>query len=102
MSGYVLSSDAAQDIDDIWEHIATDSLDAADRVIDSLLKACRMLGEHSGAGHRREDLAEDRLLLFWPVGDFLILYRPETRPLQIVAVVRGSRDIPSLVNRRQL
>jgi plasmid stabilization system protein ParE len=31
MSGYVLSPDAALDLDDIWEYIAADSVDAADR-----------------------------------------------------------------------
>ena len=31
MSGYILSPLAAQDLDDIWEFIAYDNLDAADR-----------------------------------------------------------------------
>ena len=31
MSGYVLSADADLDLDEIWEYIAADNLDAADR-----------------------------------------------------------------------
>jgi len=31
MSGYVLSADADLDLNDIWEYIAADSIDAADR-----------------------------------------------------------------------
>jgi hypothetical protein len=30
VSGYVLNVDADLDVDDIWEHIAADSMDAAD------------------------------------------------------------------------
>jgi plasmid stabilization system protein ParE len=29
VNGYVLSADAALDLDDIWEYIAADSIDAA-------------------------------------------------------------------------
>jgi len=31
MTGYVLSADADLDLDEIWEYIAADSIDAADR-----------------------------------------------------------------------
>ena len=47
-------------------------------------------------GHVREELA-DRSHRFWPVQDFLIIYHPETSPLEIVRILRGSRDIPSLI-----
>jgi antitoxin ParD1/3/4 len=47
-------------------------------------------------GHFREDLA-DRSHRFWPVRDFLIVYHPDTSPLEIVRILRGSRDIPSLL-----
>ena len=30
MSGYILSVDADLDLDDIWEYIAADNIDAAD------------------------------------------------------------------------
>ncbi len=33
MSGFVLHPDALTDLDEIWEFIAADSLDAADRVL---------------------------------------------------------------------
>jgi plasmid stabilization system protein ParE len=33
MSAYALSTGAALDLDDIWEYIAADSIDAADAVI---------------------------------------------------------------------
>ena len=36
MSGYVLSAGADLDLDDIWEYIAADSVDAADSWIGKL------------------------------------------------------------------
>jgi plasmid stabilization system protein ParE len=51
-------------------------------------------------GHRREDLTA-YLVLFWPVGSYLIVYRAdEHRPIEIVAVTQGSRDIPAFLCRR--
>ena len=49
-------------------------------------------------GHRREDLT-DHPVLFRPVGAYLIIYRAERRPIEIVAVTQGSRDIPAFLNR---
>jgi len=56
MSGYVLGSDASLDLDDIWEYIAADSIDAADRWIGKLFDAFEALGRTPGMGHKREDL----------------------------------------------
>ena len=44
MTGYLLSVDAEFDLDDIWEYIAADNIDAADRWI----------GQTPGMGHRRD------------------------------------------------
>jgi hypothetical protein len=38
--------------------------------------------------------------MFWAVGAYLILYRADRSPLQIVAVTQGSRDIPAFLRRR--
>lgn len=50
-------------------------------------------------GHKREDL-NDYPALFWPVGSYVIIYRAEHRPIEIVAVTQGSRDIPAFLRRR--
>ena len=99
MSGYVLSADAALDLDDIWEYIAADSTDAADRWIGKLFDAFEALGRSPGMGHKREDLTAHPVL-FWPVGSYLVIYRAEALPIEIVAVTRGSRDIPAFFHQR--
>jgi len=52
-----------------------------------------------GAGHKREDLAEERPVLFWPMRDFLIIYERDTSSIQIVTIARGTRDIPTLISK---
>lgn len=101
MKRYVLAPDAVEDLDDIWEYIARDDVRAADRFVAKLQREVRSLVETPGMGHRREDLAGPRPLPFWPVGDYLILYRSNKGRIEVVAFVR-SRDIPSLIQRRGL
>ena len=48
MSAYVLSADAERDLDHIWDFIAEDSIDMADRWIGKLLT-------HSKASRRLRD-----------------------------------------------
>jgi hypothetical protein len=50
-------------------------------------------------GHVRADLTS-YTVLFWPVGDYLVIYRAERRPIEIVAVTQGSRDIPTFLSSR--
>jgi plasmid stabilization system protein ParE len=99
VSDYILSTAADFDLDEIWEYIAADNIDAADRWIAKLFDAFEALGQMPGIGHRREDLTSYPVL-FWPVGAYLIIYRAERRPIEIVAVTQGSRDIPAFLNRR--
>lgn len=99
MSGYVLSPDAEQDLNDIWDFIAADSIDAADRWIQKLFGAFVALAEHPQMGHRREDLTAYPVR-FWPVGSYLVIYRAGSESLEIVAVTQGSRDIPAFLSTR--
>lgn len=99
MSRYILGPDADLDLDAIWEYIAKDNIDAADRWIARLFDAFEALGQNPGMGHAREDLTHYPVL-FWPVGAYLIIYRAKSRPIEIIAVTQGSRDIPAFLSPR--
>jgi len=99
VSGYVLGKDAEFDVGEIWDYIAEDNIDAADRWIGKLFDAFEVLGHTPGMGHKRDDLTSYPVL-FWPVGAYLVIYRAERRPIEIVAVTQGSRDIPAFLRRR--
>ena len=99
MTPYILAPEALQDLQELWDYIATENLDAADRMIDTLFAAFERLAAMPGLGHRRKDLT-DRPLRFWTVDTYLVLYRAERTPIEIVAVTHGGRDIPRLLRRR--
>lgn len=99
MTAYILAPEALQDLQDIWGYIATANLDAADRMIDMLFAAFEQLAALPGLGHRREDLT-NQPLRFWTVEAYLVIYRAERTPIEIVAVTRGGRDIPRLLRHR--
>ncbi|MGB2634758.1 MAG: type II toxin-antitoxin system RelE/ParE family toxin [Candidatus Acidiferrum sp.] len=91
MSGFVFHPEALADLEEIWEYIATDSLDAADRVLEELHETIRSLVPFPLMGHVRTDLSA-RALRFHPVRDFLVVYAPEEKPLVVIAVLHGRRN----------
>lgn len=93
---FVLTPRAEQDIGDIWDYIAADSIGAADRVLAALEKAIYRLAKAPGIGHLREDLA-DRRHRFFLVYSYLIVYRFETKPLQVIRVLHAARDVQSIL-----
>ena len=82
MTRFALTPAATGDLVEIYEVIERDDPKAAKRVLAKLRVAMRRLARTPGLGHLRGDLA-DEALRFWPVYSYLIIYRPETRPLQL-------------------
>ena len=93
---FVLAAAAAEDIRELWDFIAADNVDAADKVVGELFEAMELLATRPEMGHVRSDLAPE-VLRFWRVYTYLIVYRPTTRPLEIVRVLSGYRDLPSIL-----
>ena len=79
MSEYVLARDADRDLDEIWEYIATDSIDAADRLVAKLFEAFELIARMPTVGHRREDLTEHPVR-FWTVGTYPCSFRDACAP----------------------
>ena len=86
------SSRAETDLIEIWGHIATDDPLAADRQLDRIDAACKMLAGNPQGGSRREDLA--RGLRFYPVGNYLIFYTAAEDGITVARVLHGARDYP--------
>jgi toxin ParE1/3/4 len=98
MSRFVLTPRARQDLEGIEEYIAADSPDAARRVVLKLRAAMQRAADFPELGHRREDVDDPRYR-FWPVYSYLIVYIPETSPLQIIRVIHGHRDVPAVLKK---
>jgi len=99
-----LTTKAAEDIDEIWWFIAADSTDAADRVEAEIISACHQLAKYPLIGMRRRDIT-DLPLRFWTITKFpnyVIVYRPHTVPLQVMAVLHGKRNLKDVLKKRPL
>jgi toxin ParE1/3/4 len=86
------SSRVEIDLIQIWGHIAKDDPLAADRQLDRIDAACKMLAENPQGGPRREDLAPG--LRFYPVGNYLIFYTAGEDGINLARVLHGARDYP--------
>jgi plasmid stabilization system protein ParE len=91
MSGFVFHPAALTDLTEIWEYIAPDNPDAADRVLEEIREAIRALLPFPQSGHRRPDLTS-RPIRFQVVRDFLVVYTPDENPLVVLAVLHGRRS----------
>jgi plasmid stabilization system protein ParE len=65
MIAYDFHPEARLDLDEIWEFIRGDNLDAADRLISEIVGAIDALVPFPGRGHRRPDLASRLLRFLW-------------------------------------
>ncbi|MGH9513749.1 MAG: type II toxin-antitoxin system RelE/ParE family toxin [Terriglobales bacterium] len=91
MNDFLLHPEAYADLDDIWEYIAADNLDAADRVREEIYEKIRSLVTFPHQGHTRADLTSQPLR-FQSVRDFVIAYAPEEKPKAVIPVLHGRRN----------
>jgi toxin ParE1/3/4 len=89
------TAQAEEDLIDIWLYIAHDDVRAADRVLDDIEEKLLLLADQPGVGPARSDIAPE--LRYSPVRRYLILYRQITDGIEIVRVVHGARDVPTLM-----
>ena len=98
MKRFVLTKPAERDLDAVKRYLIEKAGPTiARRVMKDVRKALAFLGSQPGAGHLREDLT-NRPVKFWPVYSYLIVYDPKSKPIQIVRVLHGNRDIEELLN----
>ena len=101
MSGYLLTRTARTDLLVIRSYYLENAgYEVARNMASEFTRSFQFLGRTPGAGHQRKDLTEDASIRFWPMRDFLIVYRAAATPVEILFVVRGSRNIPDLLLNR--
>ena len=88
------TSQAELDRVEIALRIARDNPAAADRLLETVDEKCRLLARMPEMGRQRFDLAQNLRSL--PVGDYVIFYRPVPDGIQVIRVLHGARDIPTL------
>ena len=97
---YILAPQAAADLAEIWRYIKDQSSTGmADHVEFVIREKFVLLAQTPEAGHRRGNLT-DQNVKFFPVYSYLIVYRPETKPLQIVSILHGRSDVEQILKDR--
>ena len=98
MRAYRLGREARRDLHEIWDYIAADSADAADRSIARLLECFDLIARNPGVGHLRTDLTL-KPLRFWAVDKYVVMYRLQRSIVEIVGA-QGGRVTPAFLRRR--
>ncbi|MBD2776276.1 type II toxin-antitoxin system RelE/ParE family toxin [Iningainema tapete] len=91
---------ADQDIFEVSVYVAQNlGVAAAQRFIDTINEKFQLLANSPGLGRSRLDLAPE--LRSFPVGKYIIFYRPISEGILVVRVLHGARDITSIFEAEQ-
>jgi toxin ParE1/3/4 len=97
---YAVAPAALDDIDEIaeWNREQSPGTDMDLRFIDAIYEAFEVLARQPGIGHKRQDLTDQPVLSWTVMKSFAVIYRHRP-PVEIVHVMRWSRDIPALLGK---
>jgi antitoxin ParD1/3/4 len=99
MTDYRFTPEAEDDLFEIWCYIARDTVAAANRVESAVHDACTFLAQHPLSGSPRRHVTA-LPVHFWTVQqypNYVVVYRAETKPLEIIRVLHGMRDLKRLL-----
>jgi len=88
------TSQAHTDLTEIALYIAEQNSAAADCWLDMINEKCRLLAQMPELGRKRFDLSGGLRSL--AVNNYVIFYRPISDGIQVIRVLHGARDIPTL------
>lgn len=98
MKPFTLSPEAERDLDNIKDYLLDKAGVRVTRyVMRKLREGMRFVGRNRQAGHVREDLTE-RPVKFWPLFSYLIVYDPAKKPVEIVRVLHGRRQVEDILH----
>jgi plasmid stabilization system protein ParE len=99
---FQLTPQATEDLDAIWWFIEKGSAEAANRVEAEIMGTCRKLAAYPFIGHKRLDITP-LPVLFWTLpkySNYVIVYRPQIKPLQVVAILHSKLDLEATLRDR--
>lgn len=91
---------AGADIAEIWDFIAEDSLDQADRWVDRLDEKLHLLAGRPLMGRDRSELAAG--LRSMPFGRYVIFYLPLDDGIDVVRILHSARDVDAIFDEGDL
>ena len=96
---FVLTPQATTDLQEILLDLADENPDVAEHLLFRLYQGLQRLARSPGIGHYHEELL-DRRYRFWNFYFYVIAYAWQARPIEILAVVHGRRDLATFFESR--
>lgn len=85
---------ALSDLVEIWDYIADDSEANADGFLEKIEEKIVLLSSQPLMGRARVELMEN--MRSFPVDRYVVFYRPLPDGIEIIRVLHGARDIPTM------
>jgi len=93
MPRIVLTPQAHQDLEDLFDHLDAQQPRLSDRFAETFDRTCGLHLKHPLMGASSEDLAPN--LRHFTVWNYVVFYRPAADGLEILRILHGARDLPS-------
>lgn len=94
MKQHIISPEANKDLEEIIDYFTSRNIDAGERFIDEFNKKCRYLANFPNMGRSYSDIKD--YLRGISLNGYIIFYRVTDIGIEILRVVSGYRDYPSL------
>ncbi len=89
---FALTPEAKSDLAEIFLDMAEDSPDVAERLRSEFYEGLQALGRSPGIGHYHDQLLS-RKYRFWNFYSYVEAYVWEAKPIHVIGVVHGARDL---------
>jgi len=90
-----ISPRAQLDLEEAWAFLSQRNETAADRLIDAILKQCRIHAQFPLTGRPRDDLSPG--LRSFNVSPYVIFFRSREETIEVVRLLHGSRDVETII-----
>lgn len=89
----IFSEKAIIDLAAVWEHIAAQSVEAADRFVERIHEQIALTSDHPGRGERDRRVDGRRRFL---VGPYLVFYKATDEVLYVLRIYHSARRIEDI------
>ena len=96
---FALTPEAKSDLKEILLDIAEDSPATAERLRTEFYEGLQALGRSPGIGHFHDELL-NRKYRFRNFYSYVVVYVWDARPIQVISVVHGARDLAVFFTQR--
>ncbi|NJO64860.1 MAG: type II toxin-antitoxin system RelE/ParE family toxin [Richelia sp. RM2_1_2] len=94
MKQHIISPEANKDLQEIIDYFTSRNIDAGERFVDEFNKKCKYLANFPNMGRSYADIKD--YLRGISLDGYIIFYRVIDNGIEILRVVSGYRDYPSL------